>query len=76
MFATLFKRAEATVNSAIGDLGNRVLIAIPFLAAFGFGAASSHVLRHQDLWPRDRKSHRRWSILPRRLHHRSGRESA
>jgi hypothetical protein len=40
MFATLFKRAEATVDSAIGDLGNRVLIAIPFLAAFGFGAAS------------------------------------
>lgn len=40
MFATLFKRAEATVDSAIGDLGNRVLIAIPFLTAIGFGAAS------------------------------------
>src|SRR6185437_7341456 len=40
MFANLFKRAEASVDSAIGDLGNRVIIAIPFLAALGFGAAS------------------------------------
>jgi hypothetical protein len=40
MFATLFKRAEASVDSAIGDLGNRVIIAVPFLAALGFGAAS------------------------------------
>jgi len=40
MFATLFKHAEASVDNAIGDLGNRVLIAIPFLAALGFGAAS------------------------------------
>lgn len=40
MFAALFKRAEQSVDSAIGDLGNRILITIPFLIAVGFGAAS------------------------------------
>jgi len=40
MFASLFKRAEASVDNAIGDLGNRVVITIPFLVALGFGAAS------------------------------------
>ncbi|HVZ04021.1 hypothetical protein [Hyphomicrobium sp.] len=40
MFAALFKRAEQSVDSALGDLGNRILIAIPFLIAVGFGAAS------------------------------------
>src|SRR5690349_21559283 len=40
MFASLFKRAEQSVDSAIGDLGNRIIIAIPFLVALGFAAAS------------------------------------
>jgi len=40
MFSSLFKRAEASMDSAIGDLGNRVVITIPFLIALGFGAAS------------------------------------
>lgn len=40
MFASLFKRAEQSVDSALGDLGNRIIIALPFLAALGFGAAS------------------------------------
>ena len=40
MFANLFKRAEASVDNAIGDLGNRVVIAIPFLIAMGFAASS------------------------------------
>lgn len=40
MFAALFKRAEQSVDSAIGDLGNRIVIAIPFLVALGFAAAS------------------------------------
>lgn len=40
MFASLFERAEASVDNAIGDLGNRVLITLPFIVAFGFGAAS------------------------------------
>jgi hypothetical protein len=39
VFASLFRRAEASVDNAIGDLGNRVLIAIPFLIAVGFAAA-------------------------------------
>ncbi|MBS0249506.1 MAG: hypothetical protein JSR78_00390 [Proteobacteria bacterium] len=40
MFARLFARAEASVDNAIADLGNRVLITIPFIVAFGFAAAS------------------------------------
>jgi len=40
MFSALFKRAEQSVDSAIGDLGNRIVIAIPFLVALGFAAAS------------------------------------
>ena len=40
MFASLFKRAEQSVDSAIGDLGNRIIITIPFLVALGFAAAS------------------------------------
>lgn len=40
MFANLFHRAEATMDNAIGDLGNRVVIAIPFLVALGFASAS------------------------------------
>jgi hypothetical protein len=40
VFASLFARAEASVDNAIGDLGNRVLITIPFIVALGFAAAS------------------------------------
>lgn len=40
MFASLFARAEASVDNAIADLGNRILITIPFIVALGFGAAS------------------------------------
>ena len=40
MFASLFKRAEASVDSALGELGNRLLIGIPFVVAIGFAAAS------------------------------------
>ncbi|WP_045837273.1 hypothetical protein [Hyphomicrobium sp. 99] len=40
MFASLFKRAEASVDNALGELGNRVLIGIPFVVALGFAAAS------------------------------------
>ena len=28
MFASLFKRAEASVDNAVGDLGNRIVIAV------------------------------------------------
>jgi ascorbate-specific PTS system EIIC-type component UlaA len=40
VFANLFKRAEATVDNAVGDIGNRIIITIPFLIALGFAAAS------------------------------------
>lgn len=40
MFSSLFRRAEASVDNAIGDFLNRVLIAIPLLVALGFAAAS------------------------------------
>lgn len=43
MFTSLFARAEASVDNAIGDLGNRVLITIPFIVAVGFSAASFSV---------------------------------
>jgi len=33
MFQALFKRAQATVDSAISDVLNRVLLAIPFVIA-------------------------------------------
>ena len=58
MFAGLFERAEASVDNAIGDLGNRVLIAIPFIAAAGFLAASLWLVADPGLWTRDRKSRR------------------
>jgi ascorbate-specific PTS system EIIC-type component UlaA len=40
VFANLFKRAEASVDNALGDIGNRIIITIPFLVALGFAAAS------------------------------------
>lgn len=40
MFASLFARAEASVDNAIADLGNRIVITIPFIVALGFAAAS------------------------------------
>jgi hypothetical protein len=36
MFNSLFKRAEATVDNAIGQALNRLLVAIPFVIALGF----------------------------------------
>jgi hypothetical protein len=51
VFARLFKRAEASVDNAIGDLGNRVLIAIPFIAALGFAAASLSIFANRTYGP-------------------------
>lgn len=51
MFAGLFKRAEASVDNAIGDLGNRILIAIPFIAATGFLAASLWLVASRSYGP-------------------------
>lgn len=41
MFQALFKRAQATVDSAISDALNRVLLAIPFVIAVGFAMAAA-----------------------------------
>ncbi len=51
MFSGLFKRAEASVDNAIGELGNRVLIAIPFIAAAGFVAASLWLIAERTYGP-------------------------
>jgi hypothetical protein len=51
VFAGLFKRAEASVDNAIGDLGNRILIAIPFIAATGFLAASLWLVASRTYGP-------------------------
>lgn len=41
MFQALFRRAQATVDSAISDVLNRVLLAIPFVIAVGFAMAAA-----------------------------------
>jgi hypothetical protein len=51
MFAKLFKRAEASVDNAIGDLGNRVIVAVPFLIAIGFAAASLSLTLNKTYGP-------------------------
>jgi hypothetical protein len=43
MFASLFKRAQATVDIAIGQAINRVIVAIPFLIALGFATAALYL---------------------------------
>ncbi len=51
MFANLFKRAEASVDNAIGDFFNRVVIALPLIVAFGFGAASLSLFVNRTYGP-------------------------
>jgi hypothetical protein len=51
VFASLFERAEASVDNAIGDLGNRVIITIPFIIALGFGAASLSLFLNRHYGP-------------------------
>jgi hypothetical protein len=40
MFSALFRRAQATVDNAIDDVLNRILIVTPFLIAIGFATAA------------------------------------
>ena len=40
MLGSLFRRAQATVDSAIEQVVNRAIVAIPFLIAAGFGTAA------------------------------------
>lgn len=48
MFSILFRRAQATVDNAIGQAVNRAIMAVPFVVATGFAtaAATSYVTRH------------------------------
>jgi len=40
MFGFLFRRAQATVDRAVDSIVHRIIIAIPFLIAGGFGTAA------------------------------------
>ncbi|MBY0559756.1 hypothetical protein [Hyphomicrobium sp.] len=51
MFESLFEKAEASVENRLGELGNRVLIGIPFIAALGFAAASFSSYANRNYGP-------------------------
>jgi hypothetical protein len=40
MFQSLFRRAEVAIEHTVGNVVTRVLIAVPFLIAMGFGTAA------------------------------------
>lgn len=40
MFGFVFRKAQATVDSAVGQLVNGLIMAVPFLVAFGFATAA------------------------------------
>lgn len=51
MFGSLFRRAQATVDNAIGQIVNRAIVAIPFLVAAGFGTAALALRLNRELGP-------------------------
>lgn len=51
MFGSLFRRAQATVDNAIGQIVNRAIVAIPFLVAAGFGTAAIAMRLNRELGP-------------------------
>lgn len=51
MFRMLLLRAEATVDRAIDGLLLRVIVAIPFLIAAGFGTAALTIWLHREYGP-------------------------
>lgn len=46
MFGFIVKRAQATVDNAIGQVANGVMVAVPLIVAGGFGTAA--LLRYLD----------------------------
>lgn len=40
MFGSLFRQAQATVDNAIGQALNRIVVAVPFIVALGFATAA------------------------------------
>ena len=49
MFGSLFRRAQATVDNAVGQIVNRTIVAIPFLVAAGFGTAAIAMRLNREL---------------------------
>lgn len=51
MFGSIFRRAQATVDNAIGQIVNRAIVAIPFLVAAGFGTAALAMRLNREFGP-------------------------
>lgn len=51
MFGSLFRRAQATVDNAIGQIVDRAIVAIPFLVAAGFGTAAVAIRLNREFGP-------------------------
>jgi len=51
MFSALFRQAQATVDNAIGQAINRLIVAVPFVIAAGFATAAGTVWLVRELGP-------------------------
>lgn len=51
MFGFLFRRAQATVDRAVDGIVHRIIIAIPFLIAGGFGTAALALRLNREYGP-------------------------
>ena len=51
MFGFLFRRAQATVDRAVDSIVHRIIIAIPFLIAGGFGTAALALRLNREYGP-------------------------
>lgn len=51
MFGFLFRRAQATVDRAVDHIVHRIIIAIPFLIAGGFGTAALALRLNREYGP-------------------------
>lgn len=51
MFSALFRRAQVTVDNAIGHAINRIIVALPFLVAAAFGTAALTIRLTRELGP-------------------------
>jgi hypothetical protein len=51
MFGFLFRRAQATVDHAVESIVHRIIIAIPFLIAGGFGTAALALRLNREFGP-------------------------
>jgi hypothetical protein len=51
MFGAIFRRAQATVDNAIADAVNRVLVIVPFAVALGFATAGLAIRLQREIGP-------------------------